>query len=63
MLVLKRWAAVAAAILASSGAALAGMGQPSPWQLGLQQSVTEVMDYVTWFHNILLVIITRGVRV
>jgi cytochrome c oxidase subunit 2 len=57
MRVLKRLAAIAAAML-PSGAALAGTGQPSPWQLGFQNSVTEVMDYTTWFHDILLVIIT-----
>ena len=32
------------ALLAGANAALAGSGQPSPWQLGLQQSATEVMD-------------------
>ena len=54
MLVLKRLAAVAVAMVAGSGAALAGMGQPSPWQLGLQQSVTPVMDNIVWFHDFLL---------
>jgi cytochrome c oxidase subunit 2 len=61
MLVLKRLAAVAAAIMAGlavGDAAWAGMGQPSPWQLGFQGSVTPVMDYVAWFHDWLLVIIT-----
>ena len=57
MRVLKRLAAMAAAML-PSGAALAGTGQPSPWQMGFQKSVTEVMDYTNWFHDILLVIIT-----
>ena len=57
MRVLKRLAAGAAAIL-PGGAALAGTGQPSPWQLGMQGSVTEVMDYTIWFHDILLTIIT-----
>ena len=28
----------AAALLASAGAALAGLGEPSPWQMGLQDS-------------------------
>jgi cytochrome c oxidase subunit 2 len=61
MLVLKRLAAVAAAItpiLANCGAALAGVGQPSPWQMGFQQSVTPVMDNVVWFHDFLLWLIT-----
>ena len=57
MLVLKRLAAVVAAImsvLAGSEAALAGMGQPSPWQLGFQQAATPVMENIVWFHDFLL---------
>ena len=46
------------AILVGAEAAHAGLGQPSPWQLGLQQSVTPVMDNITWFHDFLLYIIT-----
>jgi cytochrome c oxidase subunit II len=46
------------AILAGAGTACAGLGQPSPWQLGLQQSVTPVMDNIIWFHDFLLYIIT-----
>ena len=38
--------------------ALAGVGQPSPWQMGMQQSVTPVMDDIVWFHDLLLWIIT-----
>ena len=34
------------------------IGQPSPWQLGLQQSVTPVMDNIVWFHDFLLYLIT-----
>lgn len=49
-------AALAAAGL--SVPALAGTGQPSNWQLGLQGSVTPVFDYAHWFHNYVLVIIT-----
>jgi cytochrome c oxidase subunit 2 len=61
MLVLKRLTLLAmtmAAIAAGGGAALAGIGQPSEWQLGLQQPVTEVMDRIVSFHNLLLWIIT-----
>ncbi len=61
MLVLKRLTALAVtivAILAASGVALAGLGQPSTWQLGLQQSATPVMDNVIWFHDFLLWIIS-----
>jgi cytochrome c oxidase subunit 2 len=59
MLVLKRLAALAAMIgLVGGGSALAGVGQPSPWQLGFQQAATPVMDDIAWFHDFLLVIIT-----
>ena len=47
-------AATALTVLMSGGAALAGLGQPSPWQLGLQQSATPVMDDIIWFHDFLL---------
>jgi cytochrome c oxidase subunit II len=49
-------AAVAAALLIP-GAAFAGLGQPSPWQIGLQGSATPVMDDIVWFHDILLWVI------
>jgi cytochrome c oxidase subunit 2 len=39
------------------GAALAATGQPEPWQLGLQQGATPVMDNIIWFHNFLLYLI------
>ena len=51
------WAAGMTAVLAS-GAAVAGLGQPSPWQLGFQQSASPVMDNVAWFHNFLLYLIS-----
>lgn len=31
---------------------------PTPWQLGLQESASEVMDELAWFHDFLLLIIT-----
>ena len=61
MSVFKRLTAVAVtifALMAGAGVAMAGLGQPSPWQLGLQQSATPVMDDIIWFHNILLWTIT-----
>jgi cytochrome c oxidase subunit II len=61
MLVLKRLTLLAmtmAAILAGGGMAVAGMGQPSEWQLGLQHAASPVMENIIWFHNILLYIIT-----
>jgi cytochrome c oxidase subunit 2 len=39
------------------GVALAAAGQPEPWQLGLQQGATPVMDNIIWFHNFLLYLI------
>ncbi len=61
MLVLKRLTVLAVtmlAVLAGGGAALAGLGQPSPWQLGLQQPATPVMENIIGFHDFLLYIIT-----
>src|SRR5687768_7347620 len=61
MRMLKRLVAVSAATMflaVGGGAALAGLGQPSPWQLGLQQSATPVMDNIAWFHDFLLYLIT-----
>jgi cytochrome c oxidase subunit 2 len=46
------------AILMGGEAAVAGLGQPSPWQIGLQQSASPVMDNIVWFHDFLLYIIT-----
>jgi len=58
MLVLKRLAALAAAVMPGllvGGAALAaGAGQPVPWQLGFQQAATPVMENIEWFHDRLL---------
>jgi cytochrome c oxidase subunit II len=50
--------AVTGAALAAGGAAWAELGQPAPWEMTLQESVTPVMDYITWFHNFLFVLIT-----
>jgi cytochrome c oxidase subunit II len=60
----KRWTAAATialtigALLAGASAAMAGMGHPDNWQLGLQQSATPVMDFIVTFHNYLLAVIT-----
>jgi cytochrome c oxidase subunit 2 len=42
----------------ASGALAATLGQPHPWQLGLQESVTPVMERIINFHDFLLYIIT-----
>jgi cytochrome c oxidase subunit 2 len=60
MLVLKRLIAfmvTGVAVIATGGIAWAGLGQPSPWELGLQQAATPVMEDVVWFHDFLLYII------
>ena len=51
-------AAMAAALLMPEGAAFAGLGQPTPWQLGFQESASEVMDHLIWFHDYILVFVT-----
>jgi cytochrome c oxidase subunit II len=50
----------AAMLLAGAGAALAGLGEPSPWEMGLQQSASPVMDQITDF-NTFLFWITTGI--
>jgi len=44
--------------LVGAGAAWAGIGQPSDWQIGPQGAVTPVAERIITFHNILLLIIT-----
>src|SRR5580698_10836314 len=45
MKVLSRLTAIAAAALfASAGSAFAGLGQPTPWELGLQDAASPVME-------------------
>jgi cytochrome c oxidase subunit 2 len=55
-----RYAAVlllAVGALFAGGVAFAGMGQPSPWQMGFQQSAAPSMDDIIDFHNLVLWII------
>jgi cytochrome c oxidase subunit 2 len=48
-----------AAALAAGGVAFANdYGQPTPWQMGFQKSAAPTMDDITWFHDILLWVIT-----
>ena len=57
MLVFKRLIAfvvTGVTVIATGGIALAGLGQPSPWQLGLQQAASPVMEDIVWFHDFLL---------
>ncbi len=55
---LTAWAVTVVALLASTGAAFAGLGQPSSWELGLQDAASPVMEDVVAFHDFLLWIIT-----
>jgi cytochrome c oxidase subunit II len=47
----------AGGVMAGAGAAWAGLGQPSPWQMDLQDSATPVMDQIAGFHFFLLWVI------
>ena len=51
-------ALLAVMAIAGAGAAWAGLGQPTPWEIGPQQSVTTEMDQIVSFHNYLLWVIT-----
>jgi cytochrome c oxidase subunit 2 len=55
---LSKVAAGSAALLATRGIAFAAEGQPSPWQLGLQDAATPVMENIVEFHDLLLWIVT-----
>jgi cytochrome c oxidase subunit II len=60
MKALSRLAAIAACaggVLASASAAWAGLGQPTPWQMDLQDSASPVMADVAGFHLFLLWVI------
>jgi cytochrome c oxidase subunit II len=50
--------AVGGMALAASGAAFAELGQPAPWEWRLQGAASPVMEQITWFHNMLLWIIS-----
>jgi cytochrome c oxidase subunit II len=52
------FAVLAVALLVPEGGAFAGLGQATPWQIGLQESGSPVMDDVVWFHSFILWIIT-----
>jgi cytochrome c oxidase subunit 2 len=54
-------ALAAAALLTFGESAWAGLGQPSPWQVGMQQAAAPVMTDVVWFHTLLLWIIAAVV--
>jgi cytochrome c oxidase subunit II len=60
MKALSRLAAIATSasgILVSAGAAWAGLGEPTPWQMDLQDAASPVMHDVANFHTFLLWVI------
>jgi cytochrome c oxidase subunit II len=60
MAILHRALTVLAALVGvtASAPAFAGMGQPSPWQLGFQGAATPIMEQITDFHTYVTIIIT-----
>src|SRR5438270_4824833 len=60
MLVLSRLIALLSAVvvLVAGNAALAALGHPTPWQIGLQDAGSPVMENIIWFHNLLLIVVT-----
>lgn len=57
------WRLIAAAVVPialalGGGEALAQLGQPADWQLGLQQAATPLMAEIRWFHDFLMWIIS-----
>lgn len=50
-------ALTAGILLAGTGAALAGLGHPTPWEMDLQGSASPVMDQISEFHYFLLWVI------
>jgi cytochrome c oxidase subunit 2 len=40
-----------------TSSALAGLGQPSPGQIGMQDAATDIADQIHWFHSFVNVII------
>jgi cytochrome c oxidase subunit 2 len=51
-------AVLAVMVLTGAGVAWAGLGQPSDWQIGPQESATPVMDDIVGFHFFLLIVIS-----
>jgi cytochrome c oxidase subunit II len=51
-------AAIVAALFVGAGAAFAGLGQPSPWEVGLQDAASPVMADIIGFHTFVFWIVT-----
>jgi cytochrome c oxidase subunit 2 len=52
------WAPAAITLLVTQSAFAGGLGNALPWQMGLQDAATPVMESIHSFHTLLLVIIT-----
>ena len=50
--------ALGCALILAGNFALAGTGQPSPWQIGLQGAASPVMESIANFHDLVMYIIT-----
>ena len=48
----------AVVVLTAASVALAALGHPTPWQTGLQDAGSPVMENIIWFHHLLLIVIT-----
>ena len=59
MVIFNRGLTVFGALLGAllAAPALAGDGQPSPWQLGFQRAATPIMEQITSFHTFVTIII------
>jgi cytochrome c oxidase subunit II len=55
---LAAFAGGAGAAALGAGAAWAGLGQPTPWQIGLQESASPIMDEISRFNTFLFWITT-----
>jgi cytochrome c oxidase subunit II len=53
-----RFAAVSAALLAPMAAMADGLGQPAPWQMGMNGSASEIMEFINSMHTWLFWLIT-----
>ena len=52
---------LSAAALMSATVAMAGDGQSSPWQMGMQGHATEISERINWLHdfvNVIIIVIT-----
>lgn len=55
---LPTYALTGAILLGGGGAASAGLGEPTPWQIGMQESASPIMGDITWFNTFLFWITT-----